>query len=448
MRDWVTFPDGTRGRRSWDADPQRAGAWQRRLAQAWGGDERPVCDCRYQGQPMGLSVHRCLRQRGGEQVQVYHLARLRNQGALHHVACSFHEADPRRDGRSGYAAGVVHERDDGRIGIALRRGLRCLDVAAAPAEPAQAARQGGGQGAVRQARMTELGVLHLLWEEAGLNRWTPRMGRARRYWPVVREALDRAAVRIVPARNQTLSDRLAMIGYGDEDGPALLRETARSCGETWRILLLGIVDDIALMNGQGDQQFCSLRFDGAKTYNLRVSAAAIWHERVARRYPMAMAALARPRAERAIRVVGLVTATVRMEVTQGETVVRCRADDIALMEVEPDTLTPVSSSHELEIARALVEQRRSFVRPLRFDAGRDAVLSDFVLTDTDEPRGTPMEVFGRADEAYAARRAEKARYYDEVFGQAHWWYWDAVASPGRWPAFPPASTRTDGDDDV
>ena len=34
MRDWVTFPDGTRGRRSWDADPQKAGAWQRRLAQA------------------------------------------------------------------------------------------------------------------------------------------------------------------------------------------------------------------------------------------------------------------------------------------------------------------------------------------------------------------------------------------------------------------------------
>jgi hypothetical protein len=171
---------------------------------------------------MGLSVHRCLRQRGGGQVEVYHLARLRHQGALHHVACSFHEADPRCDGRGGYVEGVVRERDDGRISIALRRGLRCLDVAAAPADPAQAA---------RQARMTELGLLHLLWEEAGLNSWTPRLGRARRRWPFVREALDRAALRIVPGRNQTLSDRLAMIGYGDEDGPSLLRETARNCGD-------------------------------------------------------------------------------------------------------------------------------------------------------------------------------------------------------------------------
>jgi hypothetical protein len=96
--------------------------------------------------------------------------------------------------------------------------------------------------------MTELGLLHLLWEEAGLNGWSPALGRARRRWSFVREALDRAAVRIVPARNQTLSDRLAMIGYGDEDGPALLRETARSCGDTWRILLLGIVDDIAVVD--------------------------------------------------------------------------------------------------------------------------------------------------------------------------------------------------------
>lgn len=448
MRDWVTFPDGTRGRRSWDVDPQRARAWQHRLAHAWGSDERPVCDCRHQGQPMGLSVHRCLRQRDGRQVEVYHLARLRNQGALHGVACSFHEADPRCDGRGGYADGVVRERDDGRIGIALRRGLRCLDVAAGPADAAQAVRRGGQPGVVRQARMTELGLLHLLWEEAGLNSWTRGVHRARRRWSFVREALDRAALRIVPARNQTLSDRLAMIGYGDEDGPALLRETARSCGDTWRILLLGIVDDIALVDWKEGRQFCSLRFDGASAYDLRVSAASVWHERLTRSYPMAMTALARPRTERTIRVVGLVTATVRVGLDRGVALVRCRADDIALMEVEPDTLTPVSSAHELAIARALVHERRSFIRPLRFDVGRDVVLPDFVLTDTEDPRGTPMEVFGRADEAYAARRAEKARYYNEVYGQESWWSWDAVASPGRWPVFPPALSRVGGEEDV
>ncbi|WP_264802869.1 hypothetical protein, partial [Acetobacter fabarum] len=76
------------------------------------------------------------------------------------------------------------------------------------------------------------------------------------------------------------------IGYGDEDGPALLRETARSCGDTWRILLLGIVDDIALVDWKEGRQFCSLRFDGASAYDLRVSAASVWHERLTRSYPM------------------------------------------------------------------------------------------------------------------------------------------------------------------
>jgi hypothetical protein len=90
------------------------------------------------------------------------------------------------------------------------------------------------------------------------------------------------------------------------------------------------------------------------------------------------------------------------------------------------------------VAERLVAQGRSFTKPLRFDAGADLVLPDFILTDT--PAEVPMEVFGRSDAEYLRRKAEKGAYYDEQYGKAGWWNWDAAANgaASSMPAFPPA----------
>ncbi|GCD60234.1 hypothetical protein [Acetobacter pasteurianus] len=37
-----------------------------------------------------------------------------------------------------------------------------------------------------------------------------------------------------------------------------------------------------------------------------------------------------------------------------------------------------------------------------------------------------MEVFGRTDEKYLARKAEKESYYVRVFGSDNWWLWNAA----------------------
>lgn len=443
MSDWITFGNGRRGRRGWDMDTRMVATWQRLLAAAHGADIRPHCDCVHEGHPLELVVRRAERLQGGRRVEAYHIARFPGQGALHHPACPFHETDVRRSGRGGYEEGVVREMANGDLRVALRRGLRIRDRADVPpaVAPAAGAAAHGAGGAPRQARMTELGLLHLLWEQAGLNTWAPDIGRRRRWWTGVRQALEVAASGIATGRNQNLGDRLAMVGYGDEDGPALLQRTARSCGDTWRILLLGVVDAITLCRGRRDTDFVSIGFDGVARYDLRVSAHVDWMQRLVRRFPMAMAALGQPRGQRAIRVIGLVTATIRIGRDGNRVRIGAWADDVALMEVAPDTLVPVASAPELAIASDLVRARRAFIKPLRFDAHRDVVHPDFVLTDTADARGTPMEVFGRDDEAYAARREEKIRYYNDVYGQDEWWCWNAVAEPHNVPPFPRALDR-------
>lgn len=436
MSDWITFPDGTRGRLSWDGEARMAARWQALLQACHGQDMRPHCDCRWQGEPVPLVVRRRVRQQDGRPVEAFHLARFPGQGDWHAPGCPFHDPDPARSGRGGYEAGVIEEQADGRLRVSLDQSLRIMPRAQGEVTP-RAGREAGaaGQGGGGQSQMSSLGLVHLLWERAGLNSWSPAVGRRRLWWTGVRQALEGAASVILPARGVCLADRLAMVGYGDEDGPALLRETARGCGQDWRIMLLGVVDGIDLRQGAGGR-FTAVRFDGAQAYDLRVTGDAALHERLTRRFPMAMRALGLARAQRRIRVVGLAIASVRVGRDGERVTVGCRVADMVLMEVTPETLIPVASSHELAVATRLVAQGRSFIKPLRFDATRDVVHPDFVLTDTGDARGTPMEVFGRDDEAYAARRAQKCAYYTAVYGQEHWWSWNAVAQPDLIPDFP------------
>lgn len=447
MGDWITFPNGKKGRRTWENEPQRMAVWQGLLRSAHDVLPRPFCDCRHQGHNLELVVRRTTRKEQGRDTEAYHLARMPRQGSLHYIDCPFHEVDPRQSGQSAYAPGVVREMPDGRIRVALRRGLAIHDIAQAPStverEPATEC-PSVGMGRARQSRMTELGLLHLLWEKSGTNTWHPGIGRARKWWPGVRQRVMNAALDITVGRGCPLGEHLALIGYGDEDGPALLREKAQRCGQNWRLLLLGKVDNLRTLQSrpkpdQAGRPYTSLKFDGAQDYHLKVSAAEEWLQRLSRRFPRAMRALDQERADREIGVIGLVTANVQMRRDGQRFSIMAWADDIALMEVEPETLIPVESRYELQISRALVAAKRAFTKPLRFDAGCDVVHPDFILTDTDDPRGTPMEVFGRADERYLSRKAEKISYYEKVYGIQKWWSWDVTRSPMQWPDFLPVA---------
>lgn len=288
--------------------------------------------------------------------------------------------------------------------------------------------------------MSLLGLLHLLWEEGGLNAWSPEDRRRRTWWPTVRGALDDAAAGIIAGR-EALSNVFATVGYRDADGPHLFAKVARQCGQTRRIVLVGLVNQITryqpqVADGQPPRPpRLRVVFDGVRNYGLYVSAPVEAERRLARSFPWAWKALGQDPRDRAIRVVAVVAA--RIQPTRSGTHFTAWADGIALMETAP-SLVPVASFHELRVLQALQHEGRRFRKPLRYDAERQVVHPDFELLDTVDPRGTPMEVFGRDDEDYAARAAEKQQYYDAVYGIRGWWSWDATRAD-HWPPFPPAS---------
>ncbi|MEN1471615.1 DUF1173 family protein, partial [Pseudomonas aeruginosa] len=104
----------------------------------------------------------------------------------------------------GYAEGVVEEADDNTLRIRLAHGLRVKEASPAADDVADVPRTPG----VKKPSIRLLGLLQLLWLEAGLANWYPLMEGKRTpanvaYW--VSEAAKR-----IRASRMTVFDVLLM----------------------------------------------------------------------------------------------------------------------------------------------------------------------------------------------------------------------------------------------
>ncbi|WP_064308228.1 DUF1173 family protein [Pseudomonas oryzihabitans] len=109
--------------------------------------------------------------------------------------------------------------------------------------------------------------------------------------------------------------------------------------------------------------------------------------------------------------------------------------NVALMIVS-DEWIPVESGYELFIERMLRAQKRSFIKPMRFDCKVNPVFPDFWLTDSVSGGHIPMEVYGLDDPKYLARKAAKAVIYNTKYTPAGWWHWNAYLDK-KCAAIPP-----------
>lgn len=120
------------------------------------------------------------------------IKRLPNSASQHASDCPSFELPASLTGRSAHVGTAII--DDGnaetdlRLGFSLKRPLGH-----------QRTTNDIPSSAHRRARPTDprlgvLGLLHYLWEEAGLNRWSPRMA-GKRTWPIVSWHLNQAADR-------------------------------------------------------------------------------------------------------------------------------------------------------------------------------------------------------------------------------------------------------------
>jgi hypothetical protein len=353
------------------------------------------------------------------------LAKYPDTGHYHVTDCRYWAARKEESGRTGYDEEAITEDENGNLAVRLRfpmtRRLKDPAPPAAPATPRPAAQN-------RPSTITELGLLHLLWEEAGLHSWVPRYSA--RNWATVRNLLLEAAAKI-HRQGFRIIDRLVVIPgmFGPNVHAQVQKDFIRkvthshaTADQVERIFIIGQLSGMEQAQGQVE-----LKMHFAKSQKLQLRASPALAASFKRRFAGVEAILRGDfRADKDM-IVALLVAEVSK--TKGGLVA-----DVVSGAHMPTTarFIPYASSYERTVANRLVDQCRMFMKPLRFDAD-EALLPDFILQDSTP--NLPMEVYGRNDEAYLARKAEKRKLYEKLYGPGRVWEWEV--DPARSSAVPP-----------
>ncbi len=353
----------------------------------------------------------------------FFLARYPFTGWEHANDCRFYAPNPDRSGLCGYQKGVVEEGQNGVVRIRLDVGLKKQKASETNSNSALPS-PSRGQGRNSQPAMRLLGLLHFLWDEADLNSWWPAM-QGKRDHGLVNWELEKAASQIIAGKIRL--DSVLLLADQNPKGRWACRNqervrTAVASGTR----MIAILPLAQYTPERMTEMETSLKVSGFNGVPLLDMPRGLW-QRTRQRFPRTIAAW-----EKQQRVMAIVELDLKKDGKYAKVV------DVALMPVSANWI-PFDSLYELKVADKLTAEGRGFIKPLRFDADEDVVFPDFILRDTGDD--TPLEVFGRSDEAYEARREAKTAYYTATFGIGNWWCWNAAADPEglHIQPFPPTS---------
>lgn len=335
-----------------------------------------------------------IRQRKGR----YHLASWPSRGHQHAAWCRWYRPDPELSGRSTYTGAVTTDESE----TSLKFSEALLSKTSSPKSSRTTSVTGHVSAQASPSKFGLLGLLHYLWEQAGLSQWDP--SEPSRTWRECRTRLLEhgegcwingmdlsEAVYIVPPFERSRAEENAA-GW-----KSFLARLGRGRKEHRRGLVLGELrrEDGLTPTAKGGVRVKLANLRAPLFTSQRLEA------RVRQSHPSVFSAATEQVS--AHRVVALCL----VDHSNGVALV----DDMALM-LTTDTGIPADSSFELRMAHALTAARRRLLKPLRYDH-RDAVFPDFVLLDDTPP--TYVEVWGvQGRQSYETRKRDKQDYYRQT----------------------------------
>lgn len=406
----IEWADGKRQRYSpeFQTDDQYRRSWHHTLERAH-KTVSVFCQCFGRGEKK-------LEVRHLSEANTFYLARYKNTGSEHSPDCLYYAPDVESSGLCGYARDVVEEMSNGGLRVKLQLGLK----AGEPIKQSDPTAVSAPRKALpKKPSMSLLALLHLMWSESGLHSWTPRM-TGRRNLGLINAKLREVGQRIRAGRMPL--DDVLLIGTSQQNGAHATANRMRVKQASERQNRLVIVAPLAKHSDERENEDQFMRIAGFHGIPLIRIEPSAW----------AMAKMRYAGAVRAWRQGYRVVAIVQT----GAPVLEDRPVEmmsVGLMAVSAEWI-PFDSSYEAMVEKKLRTEGRRFYKPMRFDASESDVFPDFWLLDT--PDETPMEVFGMTTPEYIERKEVKREYYDDKYGPAGWWSWDAAADAEEIPDFP------------
>ncbi|MGF6095729.1 DUF1173 family protein [Pseudomonas sp. 18175] len=355
------------------------------LAQLHGTAERPRCLCVPGGVEMYIAHYR-----------QYQIKRMPDTGQLHHPGCAAYAPEAAASGLGALLGEAVREDVPGQVELRVdfpwaRLGGRSVVHGPAQEEP--------GEVQATARRMSLRAVTHFLFERAGFNRWSPAMA-GKRSQRVIHHYLM-AAARDIRVKGVSLSERLYVPEQFTLEHKADIAQRRRQ-----QLALLNPVGEerpLALI--LGELKGCEPGGQGHKLWIKHMpEVPLLLNDATWRRLQHSYAALFEARdADSDIPLRLIVTALVY---AKRESTYAVEAASLMLTTAE---WIAVEGLHDAMLVHALIEQRRRFIKPLRYDAtaSEAAAFANALLVDAgDAP--VPLHVlspFMKASERIAKERA-------------------------------------------
>jgi len=281
----------------------------------------------------------------------------------------------------------------------------------------------------RLGKMKMLGLLHLLWENTGLNEWAPWLEGKRRLTTVMTR-LQKEASSIKQDRT-VLADVLLLQGNEHANKKAV----NYACANSRRLIVISELNEWspALTAGNNLPLVGTTKISPPAGMPYLTIDNSRWESSLVR-FPRDVTWW-----QNGGKIIAIAVTDVpeeRKSAKSNRVYFSACVRQVVLMMVN-DRWIPLDSSYEGIIEEKLAKERRQFTKPLIYDSAEDQYHPDFLLTDVNSSDYIPLEVWGRDTEDYLQHRAVKEEWYQQEFGDA-WWSWDAVRDPRseEIPTFP------------
>lgn len=301
----------------------------------------------------------------------YIVKRMPETGCNHAPGCASYEPTGEASGRGPMLGLAIREDPDTGV-TTLRLDVSLSTGAGRPAPPSF-----GAEGTTAKGRGNKLslrGLLHYLWDQAGLTRWQPGFA-GKRSWSVVRRRL-REATASHTANGQVLQDRLYVPeSFAADQWDAIRARRSAQWGAAMegrsscqpRMLLVAELKELT-----------SARHGYKATVKHAPDLAFLLDERlfrqVGRKFEQQLALWG---ANDDVRMVLIGTFSVS---TSGVPLLA----EVSLMPATRDWL-PVESAFEKLLIERLVADQRCFLKGLRYDLRAEVALASATLTDCGQP---------------------------------------------------------------
>lgn len=343
----------------------------------------------------------------------YFPIKISNTGALHQNPCRHRSLTLKELASMGYTKEALSDADEDELVVKLAKPLK----KSSPATVTQISifKFKSGQSRKVANQVTELGLLHLLWERARLHEHQPTAD-AEGLWPKLRQAASSISPSGFRNLKHGFADLLLLpLHPENKRQKALNFENLRVAQSKERFLLF-----VARLKRQAIEALLNAEKNNFSMKDLLGVTVALY-------------------ANCATPVLNALKKSFKNELNYSQ----IDDDDLIVLGIaQPDDSKnyaritslvvmpvvnehiPYDSSYEKEFALELIRRDRWFKKPLRYDAGLDMVHPDFVLLDTPEP--VVIEIYGMNTPEYLARKKEKQSIYSGEEYPFECWDWDAA----------------------